>query len=180
MAPPCTVAKEHAYGATTEMLVQCALETVSSTYGHEIDDILRSHCRHTAFGRRAMFWLSHDVLGCSSTEVGRLLGRDHSTVLAGVHRMRAAMGADEHLRREALSMADAALAKARNDQPPTEVVSIRPGDVVVVSGLPAQRAAEVEEWLHEHLPGTDVLVLEQSASVAVLRAGLPATRSGGS
>jgi chromosomal replication initiation ATPase DnaA len=55
---------------------------VSEAYDHELDDILSSQRKRTMHARRIVFWLSHDVFGCSSTEIGQLLGRDHSSSVA--------------------------------------------------------------------------------------------------
>ncbi len=74
------------------------LRLVARTAGVTLRE-LRGECRQARLAktRLAAYWMLHAFTGLSSTQIGRLIGdRDHTTVLHGLKRMRAALARLPH------------------------------------------------------------------------------------
>lgn len=83
-----------------EVSPEQALEAVARHFGVSVEQILgRGRTASVAQARQAAMYLLNVELGMPPTTVGRFLsGRNHSTVIHGVERIRTAMGSDERLR----------------------------------------------------------------------------------
>lgn len=71
------------------------IEAVAEEFGIAPDAILgECRARDIALPRQVVMALTHRVLGYSTPRIGRLLARDHSTVLYGCQRVAALAAAD--------------------------------------------------------------------------------------
>lgn len=76
------------------------LEVVAKEYGVDADELI-SKCRkrRVAEARQMAMMLLCKVLDFASTEVGKMFGRDHSTVLYSVHRAEDLISVDKAAQR---------------------------------------------------------------------------------
>lgn len=88
--------------------VEQVLEAVCEHYGlglHLIRSRQRSHA--IALSRQVAMYLLKEELGCSLLQIGEILGgRDHTTVLYGCEKIRAAIEEDDQLRRDIVAIRD--------------------------------------------------------------------------
>ncbi len=94
--------------ARAEVTAQQALSKVAQFYGLAADQILgRNRTAAVAQARQVTMYLLVNELGMSPTGAGRFLaGRNHSTVIHGVGRIRAGMEADGRLRHAVLTITE--------------------------------------------------------------------------
>lgn len=72
------------------MIAQQIIEDVATLQSVQVKDIVsQSRKRSTADARAIVCYILHRHLGMSSTEVGKMLNRDHSSVLAAVKKVEA-------------------------------------------------------------------------------------------
>ena len=95
--------------ARAEVTPEQALTAVADHYGLTAEQILgRNRTSAVAQARQVSMYLLVNELGMAPTEVGRFLaGRNHSTVIHGVSRIRQAIETDDRLRRAVLTITDA-------------------------------------------------------------------------
>jgi hypothetical protein len=69
--------------------VRNVMSVVANAYGFRADDLASPSRTHTlAFARQMAMYLAYEVTGRSSLVIGHILGRDHTTVLFGVRKIR--------------------------------------------------------------------------------------------
>jgi chromosomal replication initiation ATPase DnaA len=72
-----------------------AVAVVANHYGVAIGDILGASRRKEIIGpRQVTEYVLHDHMGLSYNTIGKLLERDHTTIVAGVKRVRARLSDD--------------------------------------------------------------------------------------
>ena len=99
----------------TEVSPQQVLEAVARQFGVSVEQILgRGRTASVAQARQTTMYLLNVELGMPPTAVGRFLsGRNHSTVIHGVERIRTAMANDERLRQAVNGVTTALLTDGR-------------------------------------------------------------------
>lgn len=69
-------------------LMTTAAHAAAGAFTVPVDHVMgRTKTQPAAFARQVAFWLLCEVLGWSSCAVGKLVGRDHGTILHAVHRV---------------------------------------------------------------------------------------------
>jgi chromosomal replication initiator protein len=75
--------------AVDRLRVTDVLRVCAEQWDVDVGDVLSPACiRHFVHPRHAVCLITHEMLGKSSTQVGAVLGRDHTSVLSGCARAR--------------------------------------------------------------------------------------------
>ena len=70
-------------------VMEAAVNAAAAAFTVPFDHVMgRTKTQPAAFARQVAFWLLREVLGWSSCAVGKLVGRDHGTILHAVNRVR--------------------------------------------------------------------------------------------
>jgi NTP pyrophosphatase (non-canonical NTP hydrolase) len=102
-----------------------AAEVVADLHGYDVEELLDSRAIHPVRIRQAFYWACHELLRCSFPLIGRALGKDHTSVLAGTRRFATLVAREPALAEVAQRIAEVVIG-----QPPlTRPVPVRSGPV---------------------------------------------------
>jgi len=130
-----------------------AVQVLADEYGYDAEELICSKTPSVSRLRQALYYACHE-LGCSYPSIGRVLGKDHSTVVVGARKF-AILAHSQPEWASTLAHIMAAITER------SEQLQLQPRSqptVLVVIGMHNGQYVEAQRWLTEHAPNATVLM----------------------
>jgi chromosomal replication initiation ATPase DnaA len=127
-----------------------AAQVLADEYGYDADELMDSQAPAVSRLRQALYYACRE-LGCSYSAIGRVLGKDHSTVLVGARKFAAFVTSPEW----AATLAHITTTiTERLEQPQPKQPT-----VLIVTGMHNGQLVEARRWLAANAPNATVLTV---------------------